>query len=218
MAWALVANTVKGDAGTSSSCVTDAIDTTGATLIVLSIARDENASQINLTDSKSNTWNLLGYISQGATRNMLFYSIPTSVGSGHTFSNTGTTNFSSIAVAAFSGNAPFIITDVLSKAAASATTVAPGSITPTQDSELIVCSCAFSGTGSTPISIDDSFTETNELDFNSGVSYGSGLAYKVQTTAAASNPTWTKTGATPFVSIQASFKLSPEVSTAWLRV
>lgn len=216
MAWALVASEVGG--GTNSSVTTAAIDTTGATLIVVSLSRDVNTNATNFSDSKGNTWRLLNYYDQGAVRNMMYYCVPTSVGSGHTFSNSGSFNYSTLAVAAFSGNAPFLIEDRLSASGNSATTVLPGSITPSQDNTLVVTTCAFSGTGSTPLSINGGFTKNEEIDFSSGNYYGNGIAHLIQTTAAAANPTWTKTGATPFVSIQASFKLSPEVSTAWLRV
>lgn len=214
MAWALVANTIKG--GTDSSVTTDAIDTTGASLIVVSIARDTNSNQLNFSDSKSNTWNLFAYAVQGSTSSLLYWTRATSVGSGHTFSNTGAFNFSTLAVAAFSGNAPFIITDQKSSAGASSTTILPGSITPTQDNELVVTSLAFSGAG-TPVSINGGFTETNEIDFNSGIYYGNALAYLIQTSAAAANPTWTRTNSSPLASTIASFKLSPEINTAWIR-
>lgn len=214
MAWSLVANTAAG--GTDSSVTTSAIDTTGATLLVLSMAKDANNNPVVLSDSKGNTWNMISYANQGACRNVLYYSRPTSVGSGHTFSNTGGFNYSSLAVAAFSGNAPYLILDRVSSNNITSTTIQPGSITPSQDNELVICSLGFSGAG-TPISIDGGFTETNELDFSSGAYYGNGLAYLIQTTAAAANPTWTRTNSSLMTTVIASFKLSPELSGAWLR-
>jgi hypothetical protein len=213
MAFALVANTIAG--GTSGSVTTSAIDTTGATLIVIGLAYDDSPSRVVvLTDNKGNEWKHIKSITQGATRSALFYTIPKSVGSGHTFSNINTNNFSSIAVQAFSGNPNYIVVDQVSSNNISSTTLAPGSITPTKDNELIVTSLAISGAG-TPISINASFTKTDEIDFSSGNFYGGAIAYLIQTTAAAANPTWTRTNSNPMASIMASFFERPTVNSAW---
>lgn len=214
MAWSLVANTIAG--GTSGSVTTSAIDTTGAGLIVIGLAYDDSPSRVViLTDSKGNEWRHIRSVTQGATRSALFYTIPKSVGSGHTFSNINTNNFSSIAVQAFSGIAESITVDQISSNNVSSTTLAPGSITPTIDNELVISHLAISGAG-TPISIDGGFTETNEIDFSAGNYYGGAMAYLIQTTAAAANPTWTRTTSNPMAATMASFKLAQPISSAWL--
>lgn len=214
MAWSLVASTMAG--GTSGSVTTSAIDTTGAGLIVIGLAYDDSPSRVViLTDSKGNEWRHIRSVTQGATRSALFYTIPKSVGSGHTFSNINTNNFSSIAVQAFSGIAESITVDQISSNNVSSTTLAPGSITPTIDNELVISHLAISGAG-TPISIDGGFTETNEIDFSAGNYYGGAMAYLIQTTAAAANPTWTRTTSNPMAATMASFKLAQPISSAWL--
>lgn len=216
MAWALVANTIAG--GTSGSVTTGAIDTTGATLIVVGLAYDDSPSRVViLTDSKGNEWRHIRSVTQGATRSALFYTIPKSVGSGHTFSNINTNNFSSIAVQAFSGEPDSIVVDQISSNNISSTTLAPGSITPTKDNALVVTHLAISGAG-TPISIDGSFTETDEIDFSSGNYYGGAMAYLIQTTATAANPTWTRTNSNPMASVMVSFSQRPTVTGAWVTV
>lgn len=218
MAYSLVTHTIAGDGGTTSSVTTSAIDTTGAKLLVVGIMRDFNTNPTVLSDSKSNTWTYIrGASLDGSIKVELYYCINPTVGSSHTFSNTGSFNFSSLAVSAFSGNAPYTILDVNSGSTNASTTIAPGSITPTQDNCLVITILGINSTG-TPISINDSFTKTDELNFNSGVSYGGAMAYKIQTTASAANPTWTRTASGENASVMVAFKLSPEVALSWTSV
>jgi hypothetical protein len=214
MAWTFITNTAAG--GTASSVTTSSIDTTGATLLVVGINRDASTNAFNLSDNKGNSFIFLNQVDQGVARCALFYSIPTSVGSGHTFTNTGTNNFSSLFVLAFSGDRDQKIIDAVVKSNASSTTVSPGSITPTLNDSLLVTGLSISGAG-TPISIDSSFTETNELDFSSGNYYGGAMAYKIQTTGSAETPTWTRTNSNPMASVMVSFRLSPDNKLAWIK-
>lgn len=202
MAIALVSSA--GAAGTDSSVTTSAIDTTGATLLVVGIAKDSGGT-ISLSDSKGNSWTALTATTQGSTRCILYYAANPTVGGSHTFSNTGAFNYSSICVAAFSGVATTTPFDQENGAGASSTTLATGSVTPTEDNELVITHLAFSGSG-LPTSIDGGFTETNDVEFGGGNNYGSTMAYLIQTTAAAANPTWTRTNSNPMATRIATFK------------
>jgi len=202
MAWAALTHaTAKGDA----SATTGAIDTTGANFLVAVTAYAGAVTGFSFTDSKSNTWTALTERTAGAAgRERIYYCVPTSVGSGHTFTLSGATLFGSLCVASFSGGKASSPFDAESGAGATpVSTKQPGSITPAQNSELLIAGLAFSPTGT--ISIDGGYTITDQQD--AGDDIGSALAYKIQTYKAASNPTLTKGGsAGQMIAALASFK------------
>lgn len=188
MAIALVAST--SATGTDSSVTTGSIDTTGATLLVICIAVDGGATP-TISDSKSNTWTALTASTQ-TVKTILYYVANPTVGTGHTFSNTGAFNFCSLFVQSFSGvttTSPFDQQNG-STGTGSATLVV-GSVTPSENNEVVVVGLGFNESG-TPISINGGFTETSEQNFGSGNNYGGAMAYLIQTTAAAAAPTWTR--------------------------
>lgn len=177
-----------GNGFTSSS-----IDTTGATLLVVAVADSNAAAAGTLSDSKSNTWTqILSIGSGGGTRATLYYSKPTiGVGPGHTFSITGAANVPTLSYVCYAGGSPTVPLDQSSDAGGGGiSTIQPGSITPSRDNALVVCMLSANTTVITP-SIDSGFTLLN-AKLSDGVNFeGAGLAYKIQTTPAAVNPTWT---------------------------
>ena len=100
--YALIAHRVDSlgpNGGTGAS-----LNTTGANIIFVLEAFSNNSSAGTLTDSKGNTWSQLtkqGTGGSGAT--VLWYAKNAIVGPGHTFTITGNSTYSAIAVAAFSG-------------------------------------------------------------------------------------------------------------------
>jgi hypothetical protein len=211
---ALVSSQCAG--GTQNTVTTAAIDTTGANLLVIAVTFDTTATQ-TISDSKGNTWNALTRTTNTSSGAVLYWSTPTSVGSSHTFSNTGTSNFSSICVMAFSGAAASTPFDQENGATNSSTTLQPGSITPSQNNEIVVTGFGFNQAG-TPVSINSSFTQpTAAIEFSSGAHYGLGMAYIIQTTATAVNPTWTRTNTQTNAARIASFK-SAAVAAATVKV
>lgn len=188
------------------TCTTAAIDTTGADLIVIELADyDGGAPALSvITDSKGNTWlPLTTYKAGGAARSTLFYCRPTSVGSGHTFTATGTNTYPAISVGAFSGSiaTPF---DLQNGANASlSTTISPGSITPSQADELVVVgSAADSGAHNT---IGGGFTILTQAVTTPSERVS--LSYLIQTTAAAANPLITGAAASHRAASIACFKV-----------
>lgn len=187
MAIALVANTAAGS-GDTNSVTTSSIDTTGATLLIVGSVSGNSVSG-SISDSKGNTWTpLTEYGSTGRSR--LFYCVNPSVGSGHTFTNTATAGNPSIFVLALSGTATSSPFDVENGVSADTTglTYQPGSVTPSQNNEVVVT--LVGGRNSNPNTIDSGFTITDQV---TTAARGS-LAYLVQTTASAVNPTWTASG------------------------
>jgi len=193
MAWSILASTSAGSSDTIN-VTTSAIDTSGADLIVLSVASYIVVSNPLPSDSKGNTWHpARSAFSASLSRVSLYYAYNPTVGTGHTFTCgiPATQNFPSISVVAVSGA---LLTDPLDQTnggtASSSTTVSTGNITPTQDNELIVTSVAGQAditTGTPP----SGFTIQTSVTFAGGVHWSSGIATQIQTTATTIGATWT---------------------------
>lgn len=179
---ALISSSVKATAGGITT--TDAIDTTGATLLVIAVSYWDGIADPIISDSKSNTWTGLTAQLGSNGYSRLFYCIGGTVGTGHTFTANQVGSLSAIAVSAYSNVGAY---DAESGASsASATTLQPGSITPASNGAVLVTGL-MNFPGGTP-TINGGFTVTG-----SAVAPGSflvGMAYLIQTTAAAANPTW----------------------------
>ncbi len=204
-AFSLVAHT-GGALGLNPAITTSAIDTTGANLLV-AVLVSYNGSSGNLqSDSKSNTWTALTAQTQaGSSQVQMYYCSPAGkVGSGHTFTFNGSSSFyASAYVAAFTGSAaaPF---DVQNGATNTSATMSPGSITPAFSDELVISGISMH-LSSAP-TVDASMTVLNSNGFLSGNYFGGGMAYKIQTAAAAINPVWTMTSSDKTACVIASFK------------
>lgn len=210
MTIAHIASTSAGSTG-GTTVTTSAIDTTGADFLVVAVSYYGSTSNADpaLSDSKGNTWTALtarelGFNNAAAK---IFYCKPTSVGSGHTFTADRTNTYPTISVSAFSGvkaTSPFDQESGTSTNSAS-TSYQPGSITPSEDGCLLVTGICSDGTSH---SVNSSFNAT-ATDVLSSNHMGGGIAYKVQTTAGAENPTWSWTGSTWRAAAMASFKAEP---------
>jgi hypothetical protein len=194
MAWTLGGHT-------SATGTTSGVDTTGATFITLYVCDQP----ITPTDSKGNTWMPVTPQTQGATTGGWFYCVNPSVGAGHTFS--APHSYGAIAARWYTGNTstPF---DVQSgHVVAISTSVAPGSITPTQNNDLLLAGLG-TGSGNTTlygISGGGFSTVSDSVNGLTGVTYGLATSEVIQTTASASSPTWTWTGAADGVTTIVAF-------------
>ena len=187
----LVANTFKQSSDTNA-VTTDAIDTTGATLLVVAISGTSAAGTRTLTDSKSNTWTQGAQSNNAFSQIVIFYATnPSSVGSGHTFTAGAAGTYPMAMVLAFSGTDTSQARDQQNSAGATSTTLQPGSVTPGQNGEVLVTALNGGFNGATTYSIDSGFTLTDQAGFLGGKAYGGAIAYLIQGTAAAINPTWT---------------------------
>lgn len=205
MAIALVSHVAKTTPGTSG-----AISTTGATLLVAA-AGYTAASSIafpNISDNQSNNWGL-PYIpgnnggSNTGTIALWFVSSPTTAAS-HTFT-CGGSGFESLCVAAFSGTpTTFTVDSPGASSGATGTSLQAGSVTPSVDNSLLIAALAFRVAAT--VSIDSGFTITDQNPFSSGVAVGTALAYLIETSAAAQNPTWSWTGSAIANAILVSFR------------
>lgn len=195
---------------TGDDFTTASIDTTSADLIVISVAwYPGTTADVTLSDSKSNTWTALTRRTTANTfyRERMYYCRGGTVGTGHTFTVAGTNFYGAMCAMAFSGSAATVTDQETGAETNSASSLATGSITPSEDNCLIVVGI---NTGDTPaaVSIDGGFTipASTTIDGQANIYQGHSMAYLIQTTAAAANPTWNPTDATAMVTTIASFK------------
>lgn len=192
-----------GSGGGTSS----AIDTTGADTLFLLVGLAGGAPT-TLTDSKANTWTLILSTTDGSGHfGLLYYAKNAAAGTGHTFTVQRSSSPIGIAVAAFTGGDLTAPLDQSSSASNNfQTTITAGSITPTAAGELVIASIANSDVQSLS-TIGESYTIGPNLTGVSGANFGAAIAYKIQGSAVATNPTFTESGSTlSNHAILASFK------------
>jgi hypothetical protein len=198
------ASAAAGSAPGIDTATTSAVNTTGANLIVIQASNYAVQAAPTITDNKSNTWTALTAQAGSVVRGTLYYCLNPTVGSGHTFTITSTGGYPSLSILAFSGVATTSAFDVQNgSTASSSTTVAPGSITPSAANELVITGV---GTQSAAVSsVGSGFTIGSTANWSAS-QFGSSLAYLIQTTATAENPTWTMSGSATLSAEIASFK------------
>lgn len=197
----------------NANVTTSGINTTGSDLIVLSI-NFNGALSITVSDSKTNTWTA-GAANANAPSQQFYYCQAPTVGSGHTFSVSGPAfSLESIQVQAWHGSVATPLDQHSHAFNAAATSLAPGSITPSENNELVITGVGFDGNFGTSATVNGGFTITDTDAGGAAVSFGGGMAYLVQTTAAAANPTWTGNVGSGGVSAGVtSFKAAAGVAT-----
>lgn len=204
---ALLVNAGASSADTNTA-VTSAIDTTGATLLVVATIWLTNAGPPTITDSKSNVWGV-GLTEQHVvdgldSRVKLFYVWNPVVGSGHTFTSTLNSSFPAIAVLAFSGTSiladPFGAENGTVQTGANVLTIQAGPVTGRQ----VVVTAVSNIAAISSYSIDSGFTITDQAALVGGTSTGYGMAYKVSAIGS-QDPTWTHTVPSLRAAVIASF-------------
>jgi|SRR6266853_671248 len=192
----------------ASTTTSSAIDTTGATLLVANMANYEPAGVPTLSDSKSNTWTQLTLrVVTGDVEGRLYYVENPVVGSSHTFTFTGTLVYTALCVAAFNAtliSAVYDSNETGTSNSSTATSIQPGSVTPSQDN-CVICTGMGAG-GATSITVDSGFTITDVVNYSNGVNFAGGLAYLVETAPVAKNPTWSWTTAGKCYAVTGVFK------------
>ena len=196
------------------------LDTTGASLIVVGVSENSGGYGYYpvISDSKGNcsgAWPLAkAYGGAVYTTELLYYCVPTTVGTGHTVTVTdpnGHISKMSVFVAAFSG----VASDPLDKTSGCNYCSQPGSITPTVNGELIlVVGGGDYYASAATINSGFGWLGSSSCAGSCTVAYHGALAYFVQPTAAAINPTWTQNYFS--VLVMASFK--PAATTGKRRI
>lgn len=190
MAFTHIVSTADGDS--SGTVTTDAVDTTGATLIVVSVSWYNPGGTPAVSDSEGNTWTGLTAVGAGDYRVRLYYCVSPTTDAAHTFTAAQAGTFPVIGVAAFSG---VDTGDPLDQESAGGTvaggaSLQPGSVTPDEDDCLVVTALA-TDPGNTH-TINGGYAEVS-VDQSGGNNIGGAIGYLIQTSAAATNPTWSWT-------------------------
>ena len=181
-------DSVSAASANQNDVTTAAIDTTGASLLVVSISSNLGATAPTLSDNKGNSWTTLTAYSFGASvRVAIAYSSGGTVGSGHTFSLSGGSSFPALSVASYSGTDT---SDPYDKVIGD-NDLTPGSTTPTNDNALCVTGICpqQNGIGSPAL---NSGTVIESVLADS--SFSNAIGHLIQGSKAAYNPTWSWTG------------------------
>lgn len=181
----LVASVAAGSSG-GGGFTSSAINTSGAGLIVACLASYSSPSEPSLSDAYSNTYTQLTAVITGAVRLRIFYKQTPSVGGSHTFTITGSGTYANFFAAAYTQG----IYESQNTGTASGTTIQPGSVTPSVDGALLI-TCLSGVVNVGAVSINGSYTINSSSAYSSGNRFPLAVASWVQTTASASNPTWT---------------------------
>lgn len=184
---------------TTVGCTTTGINTTGASLEVVACAYF-NQEPCNISDSSSNTWPSPITWTEGQTSINFWYKYSPTTNSSQTFTVTcsGGNCYPSLTVIAFKNTVGSTIDQQNGPG-----TTQPGSITPTANNEVVVSNSLFNTTGTA--TVNSSMTILDQVAFVNGTNEGGALAYVIQTSATAINPTW---GGGPAMQVSgiASFK------------
>lgn len=169
---------------------TTPINTTGANFIVICVSGD-GASYVGPgtpTDTYNNTWVMLTDRNSGTRHTRLIYAKNALVGPNHVFTiTTGVGNgYMPIIVLAWSGmtSNPFD----KESGAGGFKPLPTGSITPT--AAALIVSGFGAGTNIGTVSVDNALTQIT-VPYSAGVSNPGALGYKILSTPAAINPSWT---------------------------
>ena len=182
----------EGVAGGSGESVTSDMDSTGASLIVVGVT-GIGLSFTDITDSATNTWTELTNVEGGGNADaFMSYVVSPTTSATHNFTFTEANSFATIGALVF-GGANTSQTPVESDAThTTAASAQAGSVTPGDDNSVIVQLLSQGGTISS-LAIDSSYILELERNWSSGVNMGLAMAYLIQGTAAATNPTWSWT-------------------------
>ncbi len=210
-AFATITFDVAQSAGTTdTNNVTTASVTLAGNFVVVVAADYRSATACTIADSRSSTFTIrTTYQTTAEQRIRIAYATGVTTGAGYTVSCNGTSSFPAVSFAAFSGVATTSAFDQESGATSdSAVTFQPTIVTPTVANEVVIAGA--SAASAITITVNAPFTiPTNGSTTWDGTHYGVSVAYDIQTTATARNPTWTGNGvAHVWAADTATFKAS----------
>lgn len=205
------------NSGSTTTATTGSLDTTGSTGLYCSCSQylgGGTSGNSVCTDSKSNSWTLVDEkaddTAYGKIRTYYVNSATPTVGSGHTFTCTGTATYPLVMAAAFSGTTTSPLDQHVVSQGGTTSQASLSGITPTQSAEVVLSFLMLGDPAVSGFSVNEGMTIAQSESFASG-QMGGVIAYKVQGTAALINPTisWS-TGSTVAAAITtSSFKAEP---------
>ncbi len=190
---------------------TTAIDTTGANFLYVTVANYVGTA--NASDNKGNSFTALATYG-GATGGghgmgngfiTSFYSTPSSVGSGHTF--TSTSAYVTICVEAWSGMATSSVFDSGTDNGADSvtgTTAQPGSISPSSGGRVVFTSVS-NYSDAVTASIGNGYSLGDHVTASPSA-FGLAIGYLTTYSGGGTNPAWTWSGSTSSVVDIAAFR------------
>lgn len=209
-------NGVVDVSGTSCAVAFDSNVTAGNLLIGYVYAGDANAIiAVTAADTLGQTWSQAVLQRQSTDKHVgaIFYFANTAGGANTvTFTFTGGTPTDRCSVAEFSGAATSSPLDQTNHAEGSSTTPTSGSITPTQDGELLVC--VATGDGGAVYTAGTDFSKNINVPDATNTRIGG--EYYIQPTAAAHNGTWSIASSQNWTSEIASFKAAAAGTTSFI--
>lgn len=181
----------------SAPVTSSAINTSGASLLIITASNYlPTNTTITISDSQSNSWTLVTCGSAAIQSGNVFYVMSPSTSTSHTFSVTSSNNYAGVQISAWSGTAALQSSTQIETYAAS--TLQPGSITPSTTGCLLLAYNVFAGgaSGTVPYgTVNDSFTSYNPINSVFGTSVGSFPCYLIDSSSTAINPTFTENAA-----------------------
>ena len=196
----VAATTVSSPFG--GSATSSPVNTTGATLYVVTLSSYNNLGTATITSSPSQTWTALNYYDNsyaGTGNGVMFYVCGPATSASQAISVTG--DYATAVFAAYSGTATANCFDSPNQNGNTmyngGSTFQPGSITPSQNGALIVSGLG-ANSGASSVLIDSGFTIVGTYI---GTHFSS-QAFLVQPSAFAINPTWTESSdgnAVPYI-------------------
>lgn len=174
---------------------TDNFSSIGASVAIAGIWDFAVAAAGTVTDNQGNTYTLLGTYAGSTYRISIYGAKMVNTSATHTISyTTGVLAYSSISVLTLSGVDTSIT--YLDRVNGSASGVdylkQPGSITPSANNEIVINAINSAGnTGTGPPTISSPYVISGATRWVSGAFFSGAMAWNIQTTATATNPTWT---------------------------
>lgn len=206
MTIAFVSGVSAGSTG-GNTVTTGSMDTTGGNILIQGAAWYYGVTADTVvSDSDGDTWSSANKYLDGATvaAARIWYSYPALFGSGKTFTQAASASFPTATALCFSGvKASAPLDQQAGTGANNGSSLQPGSITPSEDNCLIIATLTTNG--GSGVAIDSGFTLVGTA-YQGGNHEAGYVAYKIQTTATAVNPTWTWTGGAENAGGIASFK------------
>lgn len=176
-----------------SDVVTAPVDMTGVNLIVFKCTYFGASDPTSITDSKGNTYIKAATISANNMGVGVYYCYTTNVGSAMTFEIQGTDV--NAYVTGFGGTVGSVY-DKKSSSTATATTLQPGSVTPSFNNEVVVSIFgSFNANAGGAPTVNSGMTITNANAYNNTLQLSGGAAYIIQSAAASLNETWNNNNA-----------------------
>lgn len=190
MSWGAVIGHGEGQAsvGDHTTATTAAFSTVGASMVYVGISDFQSSAKTTITNNHGDSVvERTERNTPGGARIRVCYILNPTSDANYTVTATGAgSNYPSLCAESRAGGAaaPF---DQENGAQINNTTAQPGSVTPTEDNELLVVAEGHSTSGT--IAVDSGFGSLRQVDFAGGQNFGVAMASLLQTTAGAVNPT-----------------------------